>query len=187
MRAFLIIISMCTLWAFEAQAQRYLPHQKGIQLTYGTVDDKALNDNFHWGLKYSVFAKNKNRWVIGGEYLQKQYRYEEAIIPKKQYTLEGGYYLNFLQAFRQTLFVSVGASGIAGYETSNKGEKLLYNGATLKHNDGVIYGGALSLEAEIFISNQLALLLNIRERVLGGAVTEHFHAQVGLGVKFILN
>ncbi len=190
MKASIILIIICVCCAFEGQAQRYLPEQKGIEISYGTVDNKkigTLNDNYYLALKYSVYNKNKSRWILGGEYLKKQYVYKEAIIPKEQYTVEGAYYLHCMTAFRQTLFLSAGASILAGYETSNKGEKLLYNGATLKHADGMIYGGALGLEAELFISNQVVLLLHVRERILGGAITENFQTQTGIGIKFILN
>ncbi len=36
-----------------------------------------------------------------------------------------------------------GGSALAGYETSNRGEKLLSDGATLRNKDGFVYGGKL--------------------------------------------
>ncbi len=190
MKTLLMILGLCLLVSFQSKAQRYLPGQKGFQLTYGSVDDKPIGkfkDNFHCGFKYSVYTKKKNRWLIGAEYLQKQYNYKEATIPKEQYTAEGGYYLNFLAAFRQTVFLSVGASALAGYETSNKNDKILFDGATLKNDNCFVYGGALSLEIEIFPCNQIALLLYARERMLKGSDIGKFHSQLGVGVKFIIN
>lgn len=185
-----MIIGLCLFVSSLGMAQRHLSGQKGFQLTYGSVDDNPIGkfkDNFHCGFKYSVYTKNKNHWLIGAEYLQKIYTYKEASIPKVQYTVESGYYLNFLNAFRQTVFLSVGASALAGYETSNKGKKSLYNGATLKNRDSFVYGGALSFEVETFITNQLILLFIARERMLKGSDIGKFHTQLGVGIKFIIN
>ena len=96
--------------------------------------------------------------MIGGEYLHKKYDYKD--IPVEQFTAEGGYYLKFLSDRRKTFFLSLGLSALAGYETSNRGDKLLPDGATLLDKDCFIYGGAL----------------------IG-----KFHTQVGMGLKFIIN
>ena len=77
------------------------------------------------GAAYSVYTKNANRWVIGGEYLHKKYDYKDMQIPVEQFTAEGGYYLKFLSDRRKTFFLSLGLSALAGYEVSNKSEKLL--------------------------------------------------------------
>lgn len=184
---FIITILWLTV-SFHSHAQRYLPGQQGIQFTYGIVDDINYNtQNICAGAAFSTYTKNRNRWVIGGEYLQKHYVYKEVFIPKIQYTAEGGYYLNFLTALRQTVFFSVGASALAGYETINNGYKHLYDGATLINEDGFIYGGALTFEIETYISNWLVLLVNARERILTGSDIGKFHTQLGVGVKFIIN
>jgi len=190
MKIKIMIIGLCLFVSSLGMAQRHLFGQKGFQLTYGSVDDNSIGkfkDNFHCGFKYSVYTKNGNYWLVGAEYLQKLYTYKEASIPKVQYTAEGGYYLNIFDAFSQTVFLSVGVAVLAGYETSNKGNKLLYNGATLKNRDDFIYGGALSFEVEIFITNQLVLLFNARERILKGSDIGKFHTQLGVGIKFIIN
>lgn len=74
-----------------------------------------------------------------------------------------------------------------GYETSNWGEKLLYDGATLQSEDGFIYGGAVTLEVETYLSDRVVFLVTARERVLWGSSIGHFHTQIGVGLKFILN
>lgn len=92
----------------------------------------------------------------------------------------------FLSDQSKTLFVSFGGSLMGGYETSNWGDKLLYDGATLKNRDGFIYGGAVSLEVEIYLTDNIVLLLDGRERLLWGKTINHFHNQLGAGLKFIL-
>lgn len=39
-------------------------------------------------MTYSVYTKNANRWVIGGEYLHKKYDYKDMQIPVEQFTAE---------------------------------------------------------------------------------------------------
>ena len=52
--------------------------------------------------------------------------------------------------------------------------------------DCFIYGGALTLELEAYLTDRIALLVNARERALFGSDIGKFHTQVSLGVKFII-
>ena len=78
-------------------------------------------------------------------------------------------------------------SALAGYETSNRDKKLLPDGSTLLDKDCFVYGGALTLELEAYLTDRVVLLLNARERALFGSDIGKFHTQVGVGVKFIIN
>ena len=78
-------------------------------------------------------------------------------------------------------------SAIAGYETSNRGEKTLFDGSTLNSKDAFIYGGTISLELETCLTDRLVLLLTGRERFLWGTSTGHFHTQFGIGLKYMIN
>ena len=70
------------------------------------ADGVHWNDNtdfaYHIVAAYSVYTKNANRWVLGGEYFEKRYNYKDINIPVQQFTAEGGYYLNFLSDRRKT-------------------------------------------------------------------------------------
>ena len=104
-----------------------------------------------------------------------------------QFTAEGGYYLKILSDPSKTFLLSLGGSALAGYETSNWGEKILYDGSTLRHKDAFVYGGAITLELETYLSDRVVLLMTGRQRVLWGNSTGHFHTQFGIGLKFIIN
>ena len=171
----------------QANAQRYLPKMKGIELRGGFVDGVQKPLNYYAGVGLSTYTKNSNRWVFGEEYLNKQYEYNNVHVPKAQITAEGGYYLKFLSDHSKTFFLSIGGSALVGYETSNWGDKLLPDGATLRNKDSFIYGGAITLELETYLSDKIVLLLNARERVLWGSSIGHFHTQFGVGLKFIIN
>lgn len=174
----------------QANAQRYLAGQKGILFSGGLADEfsfKNEDGTAFWGnLSYSVYTKKGNHWVFGGEYFQKQYGYEEKMIPVSQFTLEGGHYFNFLSDPSKTLFLSLGGSALAGYETLNWGESLLYDGARLTGKDHFIYGGALTFEIETYLTNTVVFLIHARERVLFGGEIKSFHFQVGAGFKIII-
>ena len=99
-----------------------------------------------------------------------------------QFTAEGGYYYKFLADPSRTFFFYLGGSALAGYESVNRGERRLYDGSTLRHRDRFLYGGAVTPAVAGII-----LSLTGRERILWGTTTGHFHAQFGLGVKFIIH
>lgn len=189
---FLLAITLCLVLQNQAQAQRRLPSQKTIQFTGGTVngfclDSKSADFGFHFGTAITNYTKHGNYWNLGGEYLQKQYLYKDLKLPLVQITGEGGYFLNFLSDGSKTFFVSLGALGMAGYETINWNDKLLPDGATIQNEDAFIYGGALTLEMETFLTDWAVLLINVRERVLFGSSVGKFNTQFGLGIRFIIN
>lgn len=189
---FILTIVLCLVFTDQVHAQRSLPGMRGIQLTGGMVDGiySSKNDNeagYYFGVAIATYAKNGNKWVFGAEYLERYYPYREKRLPIAQFTAEGGYYYNFLTDPSKTVFLSLGGSALAGYETSNWGEKTLYDGSTLQHKDAFIYGGAITLEIETYLTDQVVLLITGRERILWGNSTGHFHGQVGVGIKFIIN
>ena len=54
-------------------------------------------------------------------------------------------------------FLNLGGSALAGYETVNWSDKILYDGATLKNGDAFVYGCALTLEMELYLADRVAL------------------------------
>jgi len=185
-KIFLIICVLAGLLE-HTNAQRYLPGQRGIQLTAGTVNGINPQQAFYGGVAFSTYTQNDSRWVFGAEFLQKQLDYKQIQIPVTQFTGEGGYYYSFLSDPSKTLLLSIGASGLAGYETSNWGNKTLFDGSTLLNKDTFVYGGALTLELETFISDRIIFLVNAREQVLWGSSVDKFSTQLGTGIKFIFN
>ena len=194
MKATVIVIAtaLCFALVDKAHAQRALPGMQGLQITGGMVDGIYSKDNsnelgFYFGVAMATYDKNANKWVFGAEYLSRNYPYEDGHIPVEQFTGEGGFYYNFLSSPGKAVCFSIGASALTGYETVNRGDKLLDDGATLQNEDGFVYGGALTLEMESYLTDRIVLLLTGRERMLQGTTTGHFHTQFGIGLKFIIN
>lgn len=188
----LFALMLCLFLSGKIHAQHALPGMRSLAFHAGMVDgyytDLNRNDiGYYFGMSMATYARNANRWVFGVEYLNRNYPYKEGHIPVAQFTGEGGYYYTFLSDPSKTLFLSIGASALAGYETVNWDKKLLDDGTTLRNKDAFIYGGALTLEIEIYLSDRFVFFLSASERVLWGTTTGHFRTQLGGGVKIIIN
>jgi len=185
----LIILSIIAFFVAQPKlsAQRYLPGQRGLQITTGGVNALNLKKGAHWGVALSTYTKHADRWIFGAEYLEKKHTYKDLKIPQAQFSVDAGYYHKFLSDSRKTFFFSIGTSAIAGYETINWDDKLLLDGATIINKDVFLWGAALTLEMETYISDRLVLLANIRQRMLAGSSVGKFNTQFGLGIKFIIN
>lgn len=175
------------LFSGRAHAQRCLPGMLGVELRGGFANGSKSPLNYYTGFAVSGYTKKANRWVVGAEYLQKNYEYRNVSLPRAQFTAEGGYYLKFLSDPSKTLFLSIGGSAMAGYETINWGDRILYDGSKLLVKDAFIYGGAITLELETYITDRIVLLASVRERALWGSSLGVFTTQFGLGLKFIIN
>ena len=183
----LMMIVVLALTRGQASAQRCLPKMQGIEVNGSFLDGKSLSAAFSGGVILSTYTKNGSKWVLGGEYLQREYGYSDTTIPVAQFTVEGGYYKKLITDGSKTLFVYGGASVLAGYESVNWGKTLLDDGARLTDKDSFLYGGALTLNIEVYLSDRLALTGNVRERCLWGNDTGHFHTQYGVGLKIVIN
>lgn len=191
MRISILITVLCLALFGQAHAQRYLPGMKGIQMTAGTVDGFKLSRQdgqaFCFSAAMSTYTKSGNRWVFGAEYLQKNYQYTDDYLPVSQFTGEAGHYFKFLSDKSKTLFLSLGASLMGGYETINWGKELLKDGATIQNREHFLYGGAVTLEAETYLTDRIVLLANVRQRMVAGSSINKFHTQISVGFKVIIN
>lgn len=188
---FLFVVSLALLVG-QAHAQRCLPKMKGIRLTAGMADgcysSSSKNETgYTFGASLATYTKGGHQWVLGAEYLRRYHPYRERRIPVEQFTGEGGFFCNVLSDGSKNFFLSAGVSALAGYVTVNGGKKLLFDGSTLRNKDGFIYGGAITLQAETYLTDRFVLLLYGRERCLWGGSTGRFHTQYGVGLKIMLD
>ena len=192
-RVLFLVTLLSVLFMGRAEAQRCLPKMRGIELKAG------LNgaDGYVLGATLSSYARGGNKWVYGVEYLQTNHDYRSTTIPAAQFTAEGGFYAqftaeggfyyNFLSDAKKVVFLYVGASALAGYETVNWGKKTLYDGARLNNGDAFVYGCAATLDMEVYLADFIALTASLRERFLWGGSMGVCHTEYGIGVKFIIN
>ena len=190
-KAIFIIAAMLALFAGQAMAQRCLPGMSAVEIKADMADGfytgKSRDCGYSFGIYYSVFKGNANTCFFGGEYLQTYKPYgEKGRIPVAQFTGEAGYSLHLVSDYSQTFHLYGGVSVLGGYETVNWGDKSLPDGSTLHNGDSFIYGGAVSLQADFYLSDKIALTANVRERFVFGNSTGHYHTEYGVGVKFLI-
>ncbi len=194
MKKILSIFAVAVLFLFagEAFAQRNLPGMSAVEvradMVNGFYTGNSRNCGYNLGIFYSVIkGNNANTWSFGGEYLQTYKPYgEKGRIPVAQFTGEVGYNLHLLSDYSQTFHIYGGVSALGGYETVNWGKSVLSDGSTLHDGDNFIYGGALTLSADFYLSDKIALTANVKERFTFGSDVQIFHTQYGIGVKFII-
>lgn len=186
----IIFAAMLALFSGQAMAQRTLPGMKSVEVKASMVDGFytgiSRNCGYSFGVYYSVFkGNNAHEWVFGGEYLQTYKHYgEKGRIPVADFTAEAGYNLHLISDYSQTFHLYAGISALAGYETVNWGESVLKDGATLNNGDAFIYGGAVNVQADFYLSDNFALGVNLKERFIFGNDTGHFRFSYGLTAKY---
>ena len=99
----LIAVVSLALFSGQAYAQRSLPGMKGVELRGGFAEGSKSHLNHYAGFAVSGYTRKANRWVVGAEYLLKNYEYRNVSVPRVQFTAEGGYYLKFLSDPSKTL------------------------------------------------------------------------------------
>ena len=168
MRSLLLLVASLALFTGQADAQRCLPKMRGIELRGGMADGFYSHANrndagYYVGAAMASYTKGGNKWVFGGEYLQRYNPYKEVRRPPAQFPAGGGVYYNFLSDARKIFFLYLGGSALVGYETVNWGDKTLFDGSRLTDKDAFIYGGAVTLEVEAYLADRNALVENERD------------------------
>ena len=192
-KAMIIFAAMLALFTGQAMAQRCLPGMSAVEVKANMADGfytgKSRNSGYDLGVFYSVFTGNHgNTWSFGGEYLQTHKPYgEKGRIPVAQFTGEAGYNLHLVSDYSMTFHLYGGISALAGYETVNWGKTLLSDGATLHNSDAFIYGGAVNIQADFYLSDRIALTANLKERFIFGNSTGHCHFSYGLGIRIMMD
>ena len=177
--------------ATELSAQRCLPGQTGVQLGGGACGGFLLRDgygawSFHAELSVVRYVRKTRYWEFGVGYLRKDYPYREAMLPKEQFTAGAGYFVPIVRDRRDNFLVTAGLSGLLVYETVNRGEKRLYDGAALKNRNNFIYGGEITLSGEAYLCDRAVLLLMLKERIMGGSSVSCFHTLLGVGLRIMI-
>ena len=185
-------VAVFSLFGGKAFAQRCLPGMSAIEvradMVNGFFTGKSRDCGYNVGVFYSVIkGDNANTWSFGGEYLQTYKPYgEKGRIPVAQITGEVGYNLHIISDYSQTFHLYGGVSALCGYETVNWGNQILKDGATIGADDAFIYGGALTVAADFYLSDRFILGAHAKERFVFGNDTGHFLTQFGVHVKFII-
>ena len=182
-------VAVFSLCGGKAFAQRCLPGMSAVEIKADMADGFYTGNSRDCGYSlevfYSVYKGGANIWSFGGEYLQTYKPYgAKGRIPVAQFTGEVGYNLHLLSDYSQTFHLYGGVSALGGYETVNWGKQLLPDGSIIQAEDAFIYGGAVTLSADIYLSDHVALGAHIKERFVFGNDTGHFLFAYGLHLKY---
>ena len=188
MRRILLFFVMTVAIATATHAQRLIPGQRGLQLSAGVpITESKLfeNGNFTLEMAMTINHKRANQWLFGLEYAKKHFAYREIQIPSETVAFEGGYLLNLFSDAGKNVLFNTGITAVAGYETVNRNEKLLPDGATLLTRDRFVYGGAYHLALDVFVIDNLVLFVKGKCNVLWGSDVERFRPSLQTGIRLI--
>lgn len=175
----LIILGITT-----SQAQRMLPRQKGLEVNVGILSDDKIGNDYYINVGMTVNGKNGNYQLWALEYTHQYHNYKDLHIPQETYAAEGGYSFFLLGDARKNVTLNLGITGVVGYESINRGEAMLYDGAKILSEDNFLYGACGRLTFETYLSDRFVLVLQGRTKVLWGTDMEQFRPSAGVGLRF---
>ncbi len=167
-----------------AQAQRMLPKQKGLEVNAGVLSNDKIGNDYYINMTMTVNGKNGNYQLWALEYAHQYYQYKDLRIPQETYTAEGGYSFFLLGDARKNITFNAAVTGVVGYESINRGEELLFDGAKIISEDNFIYGAGGRLSFETYLSDHFVLVLQGRTKVLWGTDLKQFRPSAGVGLRF---
>ncbi len=186
-KTMLLLVCLVAI-ATGTHAQRLIPGQRGLQLSVGVpiTENKLFeNKNFTAEMAMTINHKRANHWLFGLEYTKKHFAYRDIQIPSETVAFEGGYLLNLFSDAGKNVLLNTGITAVAGYETVNRGEKLLPDGATLLTKDCFVYGGAYHLALDIYATDNLVFFVKGKCNVLWGSDVEMFRPSLQTGIRII--
>ncbi|WP_436414105.1 conjugal transfer protein TraO [Petrimonas sp.] len=188
MKRTVLILAMTVAIAAVSQAQRLIPGQRGLQLSIGVpvTEDKLFdNGNFVANMAMTVSHKRTNHWFFGLEYAKKHFAYRDTFIPSETVAFEVGYMLNLFSDAGKNVLLNTGITAVAGYETVNRNEKILPDGATLLDKDRFVYGGAYHLSLDIYAADNFVVFVKGKCNILWGSDVEMFRPALQTGIRII--
>jgi len=167
-----------------AQAQRMLPKQKGLEVNAGVLSNDKIGNDYYINVAMTVYGKNGNYQLSALEYSHQYYEYKDLRIPQETYTAEGGYSFFLTGDARKNITLNAAITGVFGYESINRGEELLFDGAKIVSEDNFIYGAGGRLSLETYLSDRFVIVLQGRTKVLWGTDLKQFRPSAGVGLRF---
>jgi hypothetical protein len=184
MKKYIYTVMLVLIGITMAHAQRMLPKQKGLEVNAGVLSDNKIGNDYYINIGMTVNGKNGNYQIWALEYTHQYYYYKDFRIPQETYTAEGGYSLFLLGDALKNVTLNAAITGVAGYESINRGESMLYDGAKIVSEDNFIYGAGGRLTIETYLSDRFVLILQGRTKVLWGTDLEQFRPSAGMGLRF---
>lgn len=175
-----IFFMLLLVIGLNANAQSY---SDAFSVNVGVVQD-GIGGLFN----YNYFMDRHDFIDAGLLVTVANYNYKEGIkIPYNDFTFNAGYSKNVFFNYQNTFNINIGAGGIFGYETINKGDKNLENGAKIISESGFIYGAYLGLDLDYSLSDVLSVSLKANQYYHANSSLGDFVPFVGLGARIYIN
>lgn len=184
MKKYIYVVMLVLMGITASQAQRMLPKQKGLEVNAGVLSNDKIGNDYYFNVAMTVNGKNSNYQLWALEYTSQYHQYKELRIPQETYTAEGGYSFFLLGDVRKIITLNAALTGVFGYESINRGEIMLYDGAKILSADNFIYGAGGRLSFETYLSDRFVLLLQGRTKVFWGTELGQFRPSAGMGLRF---
>lgn len=184
MKKYIYTVMLLVMGISVTQAQRMLPKQKGLEISTGVLSNDKIGNDYYISVAMTVNGKSGNYQLWALEYTHQYHNYKELHIPQEAYTAEGGYSFFLLGDARKNITLNLGVTGVVGYETINRSEAMLYDGAEILSQDNFIYGGGGRLTFETYLSDSFVLILQGRTKILWGTDLQQFRPSAGVGLRF---
>ena len=188
MKKYLFLLACAVATMLPAQAQRLIPKQKGIEVVGSLPIIKGeklfAKDNFGLSLSLTRYLKRENYTFMGLEYEQQNMPYRDYGVKLKDALLHLGYMHPLFSDNGKNVLLYGGVSALGGYEEINDDKPFLPDGAKLLDRSRFVYGGALHLSVECFLTDNVLLLLKGQGRVLFGTDVHRFRPALSAGFKF---
>ena len=187
-----IILTVCVAvamtFSLPSQAQRLIPKQRGVEVV-GSVPlikgEKFLAaGNFGMEASLTRYLGRENYTFVMAEYEQQNMPYRDYDVKLKDALLHLGYMHPIMSDNGKNVLLYGGVSALGGYEEINEDKPFLPDGAKLLDRSRFVYGGALHLSLECFLTDNVLLLLKGQGRVLFGTDVHRFRPALSAGFKF---
>ena len=184
MKKYIYTVMFILMTITVTQAQRMIPKQKGLEISAGILSDDKIGNDYYINVGMTINGKNGNYQLWALEYTHQYHNYKDLSIPQETFTAEGGYSFFLLGDARKNITLNFGITGVVGYESINRGETMLYDGAKILSEDNFIYGAGGRLTFETYLSDRFVLVLQGRTKVLWGTDLQQFRPSAGVGLRF---
>ncbi len=174
------------LMSLTIKGQRLIPKQKAIELNAGILLNASKSKNYFLNTTITNQSGNGNYSFFSFEYLNEKQNYKTVSIPIETFFAEAGYSFNLISDRKKYLFFNFSLSATVGFESINKGNDLLFDGAEILSESNFVYGPGGKVSAEIYISDRIVLIPHIKAKALWNSSRELIRPSAGLGIRINL-
>lgn len=174
------------LMSLTIKAQRLIPRQKAIELNAGFILNDSKSENYFLNTTITNQSGKGNYSFFSFEYQNEKQNYKTVSIPIETFLGEAGYSFNLISDPKKNLLLSFSLSATAGFESINKGNDLLFDGALILSESNFVYGAGGKLSVEIYISDRMVFIPHLKTKILWNTSRDVFRPSAGFGIRINL-